>query len=65
MPGSVASGTLFITHIKLVLKDIFIITRGAILRKVKRLNFGTERSCFPKISRVMAPYGHFLAKCAV
>jgi hypothetical protein len=32
--------------------DISITTRGAILRKVKRLNFeslsGTERRCFPK-----------------
>jgi hypothetical protein len=47
--------------------DITITTRGAILRKAKRLNFeslsGTERRCFPKISKIMAPYGHFLAKC--
>ena len=49
--------------------DISITTRSAILRKVKRLNFESlsdiERRCFPKISRVMAPYGHFLAKCTV
>jgi len=48
--------------------DISVITRGAILQKVKHLSFeslSTERRCFPKISRVMASYGHFLAKCTV
>ena len=48
--------------------DISVITRGAILQKVKHLSFeslGTERRCFPKISRVMASCGHFLAKCTV
>jgi hypothetical protein len=49
--------------------DISITTSGAILRKSKGLNFeslnGNEKFAFYKISRLMTPYGHFLAECTV
>jgi hypothetical protein len=49
--------------------DISITTRGAILRKIKGLNFeslnSTEKGVFSKISTVLVSYGHFLAECTV